>query len=170
MLFRRSRPKFVPVAKTESVRRLLDVAPIKLGSNNDRVVAVFFDFKCPYCARLFRETEEYFADLAFRGILTYIMCDYIVHKSAEPLHRALRCIPEEERLEFVAQVFNGGEVKVGDCPGESYKECERLAEEVGVYGTPTLLLYDLKKGRGYMHFGYLMQDEVVEAVLEYLLR
>lgn len=163
MIFRRSKPRLTPVTKTEVVKKLLDMSVVRLG-NGDRAVLVFFDLKCPFCAKLFRETEDVLLELANRGFLTYAMCDYVVHRDAEPLHRALRCLPPEERLKFIKEVFSGRKVEVGDCSGGDLSECEKAAEELGVYGTPTILFYSFAKGRGYLHFGYMRSDEVVEVV------
>ncbi|ABP51223.1 MAG: thioredoxin fold domain-containing protein [Pyrobaculum sp.] len=163
MIFRKRGPRLTPVTKTEVVKRLLEMAPVKIG-NSDKAVLVFFDLRCPFCARLFKEAEETLVEMARRGVITLAMCDYVVHKDAEPLHRKLRCTAEDERLKFIAEAFSGKKVEVGDCPEGNLRECERLAEEVGVYGTPTIIFYNFAKGRGYIHFGYMSPSEVLEAI------
>jgi len=163
VIFRRSKPKLTPITKTEAVKKLLDLAPVRLG-NGDRVVLVFFDLKCPFCAKLFKETEEVLVNMAEKGLITYAMCDFVVHRDAEPFHRALRCVSEEERLQYIREVFSGKKIETGECPEGNLRECEKVAEEIGVYGTPTILFYSLAKGRGYIHFGYMTPGEVLEAV------
>jgi len=163
VIFKRSKPKLTPITKTDAVKRLLELAPVRLG-NGDRAVLVFFDLKCPFCARLFRETDETLVDMAERGLITYAMCDYVVHRDAEPLHRALRCVSEKERLQYIREVFSSRKTEARDCPEGNLRECEKVAEEVGVYGTPTLLFYSFSKGRGYIHFGYMTPSEVLEAI------
>jgi Protein-disulfide isomerase len=106
VIFRRSKPKLTPITKTEAIKKLLDLAPVRLG-NGDRVVLVFFDLKCPFCAKLFKETEEVLVNMAEKGLITYAMCDFVVHRDAEPFHRALRCVSEEERLQYIREVFSG---------------------------------------------------------------
>jgi protein-disulfide isomerase len=163
VIFKKSKPKLTPITKTGTVKRLLELAPVKLGSSN-KLVLVFFDFKCPFCARFFRETEGILVEMAEKGLITYAMCDYIVHRDAEVLHRALRCVPERERLSYVRNVFNGGKVEAKECPKGNLGECMKLAEEIGVYGTPTILFYDFAKDRGYIHFGYMTPSEVLEGL------
>ncbi|MEM0468951.1 MAG: thioredoxin fold domain-containing protein [Pyrobaculum sp.] len=163
MIFKRSKPRLTPVTKTEVVKRLLDMSVVRVGSG-DRLVLVFFDLKCPFCSRLFRDTEDILLELANKGVLTYAMCDYVVHKDAEPLHRALRCLSHDERLKFIREVFSGGRVELRDCTVDGLDECEKAAEELGIYGTPTLLFYNFTKGRGYIHFGYMKPEEVIEAL------
>lgn len=163
MIFKRSKPKLTPITKTDAVKRLLELAPVRVG-NGDRVVVVFFDLKCPFCARLFRETDETLVNMAEKGLITYAMCDYVVHRDAESLHRALRCVPEGERLAYIREVFNGRKAEMRECPEGNLRECEKAAEEVGVYGTPTLLFYSFARGRGYIHFGYMSPSEVLEVI------
>ncbi len=163
MIFKRSKPKLTPITKTDAVKRLLELAPVRVG-NGDRVVVVFFDLKCPFCARLFRETDETLVNMAEKGLITYAMCDYVVHRDAESLHRALRCVSEGERLAYIREVFNGRKVETRECPEGKLRECEKVAEEVGVYGTPTLLFYSFARGRGYIHFGYMTPSEVLETI------
>ncbi|WP_053240286.1 DsbA family protein [Pyrobaculum islandicum] len=163
MFFRKSKLRLTPLTKTEVVKRLLDLAVVKVG-NSERVVLVFFDLKCPFCAKLFKETEELLVDMANRGLITYAMCDYVVHRDAEPLHRMLRCISEKERLKFVRDAFEGKRVEIGNCPEGNLRICEKMAEELGVIGTPTLLFYHLAKGKGYIHFGYISPTEILEAI------
>jgi len=163
VIFKRRKPSLTPVVKTDVVKKIVEIAPIKVGGGN-RAVVVFFDLKCPFCARLFRETEEVLLEMAKNGLITYAMCDYVVHKDAEPLHKALRCIEAEKRLDFVRKIYSGENVKADECPADDLKVCEELAEAVGVYGTPTLLFYDFSKGRGYIHFGYMALDQVLEAI------
>lgn len=163
MIFKRQKPKLTPITKTDVVKRLLDLAVVKVG-NSDKAVLVFFDLKCPFCARLFKETEEILVDMAKRGLVTFAMCDYVVHKEAEPLHRKLRCLSEEERLKLISDVYSGKRVDAGECPEGNLRECEKAAEEVGVYGTPTILFYNFAKGRGYIHFGYMSPSDVLDAI------
>jgi protein-disulfide isomerase len=163
VIFKKSKPRLTPITKTGAVKRLLELAPVKLGNSN-RLVLVFFDFKCPFCARFFRETEELLVEMAEKGLIRYAICDYVVHRDAEVLHRALRCVPEGERLRYIRNVFNGGKVEVRECPEGILGECMKLAEEVGVYGTPTILFYDFAKDRGYIHFGYMTPGEVLESL------
>jgi hypothetical protein len=61
-------------------------------------------------------------------------------------------------------VFSSRKTEARDCPEGNLRECEKAAEEVGVYGTPTLLFYSFSKGRGYIHFGYMTPSEVLEAI------
>ena len=63
MIFRIRKPSLTPVVKTEVVKKIVEIAPIKVGSGN-RAVVVFFDLKCPFCARLFKETEEVMLEMA----------------------------------------------------------------------------------------------------------
>ncbi|MEM1598243.1 MAG: thioredoxin fold domain-containing protein [Pyrobaculum sp.] len=163
MIFKRGKPRLTPVTNTDVVKKLLELATVKVGNGN-RAVVVFFDLKCPFCARLFNETEDVLLEMARKGLVTYAMCDYVVHKDAEPLHKSLRCLNSDERLKFIKEVYNGKKVEAGACQADDLKTCEELAERVGVYGTPTILIYDFAKNRGYIHFGYMTAAELLEAL------
>ena len=163
VIFKRGKPRLTPVTNTDVVKKLLELATVKVGNGN-RAVVVFFDLKCPFCARLFNETEDVLLEMARKGLVTYAMCDYVVHKDAEPLHKSLRCLNSDERLKFIKEVYNGKKVEAGACQADDLKTCEELAERVGVYGTPTILIYDFAKNRGYIHFGYMTAAELLEAL------
>ncbi len=162
MLFRK-KPKLTPVTKTDVVERLLEKAVVRVGNSN-KVLVVFFDLRCPFCAKQFQESEEVLLDIAGKNIVTYAMCDYVVHKDAVSLHKSLRCVPAEERLKFIREVFNNRIVREVTCPTNDLEECSKLAEEVGIYGTPSLLFYNFSKGRGYIHFGYMEIDRILEVI------
>jgi len=160
----RRRLKFVPILKEDVVKKLLDIAPIKIGSG-DKAILVFFDLKCPFCARMFKESEDYLLSLAKSGKAVYAMCDFVVHRDAEALHGYLRCLDDvEKRYEFVKSVFLSRKTpQVKPC-GPVPSECKTLAEELGVVGTPSIVVFDFRKSKGLAYFGYLPLGEVMEMV------
>lgn len=151
-----------PVARVELVRKLLDRAVVSVG-NGDRVVAVFFDLRCPFCAKFFLDVEEALLELANRGRITYAMCDFLVHREAEPLHRALRCVPPDRRLQFIKDVYEGKNVDVGKCKGDM-SGCVEVARELGIKGTPSTLFFNLARGLGHLRFGYVDTNSVLDAI------
>ncbi|MBP1449633.1 MAG: thioredoxin fold domain-containing protein [Thermoproteus sp.] len=148
--------KYITIRGSEEIGKILNVAPIKIG-NSSNILIVFFDLKCPFCARMFNEAESYLLELARKGLLSYVMCDYIVHDDAVVLHAMLREVEgAEARLKFVEDVYNRRvKDKGGAQTGLRDIECHEIAEALGVVGTPALLFYDDNKGEGQLIFGYI---------------
>ncbi|MFB6490224.1 MAG: DsbA family protein [Thermoproteus sp. AZ2] len=155
------------VRRTDLVQEILREAPIKIGDSNKAVV-VFFDLRCPFCARLFRESESYFVELARGGAVTYAMCDYIVHDDAVPLHLMLREVNGvEKRLKLIEDIYSG-KVKARGKERNKGIACHKLAEELGVFGTPSLLLYDLARGEGKLFSGYIPLALIKDIIFKFL--
>jgi len=149
------------ITNTDVVNQILQTAPIKMGGGN-RVVVMFFDLECPFCARMFLEAEQVLVELASRGKIVYAMCDFLVHPTAEKRHSALRCLPEDKRLETVKKMYRGERVELPNCDSADVHMCTELGLKLGVYGTPTVLAFDLNKGIGVMRMGYMTPDQVLE--------
>jgi len=160
----RARPKRgTVVANMDAVKQILEVAPIKVGSGS-RVVVMFFDLECPFCARMFLEAEQVLIELASKGKVVYAVCDFLVHPTAEKKHSALRCLPEDKRLEVVEKIYKGEGVELPDCNSGDVHKCTELGLKLGVYGTPTVLAFDLNKGIGVVRMGYMTPDQVLELI------
>jgi len=160
----RAKPKRgTVVANMDAVKQILEVAPIKVGSGS-RAVIMFFDLECPFCARTFLEAEWVLMELASRGKIVYAMCDFLVHPTAERKHSALRCLPEDKRRETVEKMYRGERVELPDCNNSDVHKCTELGLRLGVYGTPTVLAFDLNKGIGVVRMGYMTPDQVLELI------
>jgi len=153
----------IVVTNADVVNQILQTAPIKMGRGN-RVVIMFFDLECPFCARMFLEAEQVLVELASRGKIVYAMCDFLVHPTAEKKHSALRCLPEDKRLEVVERVYKGEKVELPSCNNADVHKCTELGLKLGVYGTPTVVVFDLSKGIGVMRMGYMSADQVLELI------
>ena len=152
------------VTDMDSIRKLLEVAPIRIGDAPKGLV-VFFDLACPFCAKMFRESEDYLLELARAGKITLAFCDFIVHREAEGLHKYLRCLPSvEERLRFIGDVYNGKAAGVGDCDAQGLKQCDELAYKLGVRGTPAVLGFNFERRRAMLSSGYMTLTDLMEFV------
>ncbi len=152
------------VTDMDSIRSLLEAAPIKMG-DAPRGIIIFFDLACPFCAKMFKESEEYLLELARAGKITVAFCDFIVHREAEGLHKYLRCLSTvEERLRFMGEVYSGKAAGVGDCDPHGLKRCDELAYKLGVRGTPAVLGFNFERRRALLSSGYMTLTDLMEFI------
>jgi protein-disulfide isomerase len=153
---------------------------IALGPENASLyIYIFYDVYCPYCGMEMTESYKYFEYLAQE--YKVILADFLIHESGLESHALLRCAagqgaPLLEVLDWWysnilkgkdpgadglrSQLSKSWEVNVDQLCVDSEKdkvlEVTQAAAQLGVRGTPTLVVYDAKNGR------------VVDAVVGYL--
>jgi len=160
--------RLVKVREPELVEEVLKSSRFKLGDPSARLaVVVFFDLKCPHCARMFREVDKYLVELAKEGRAQVVFCDYLVHDDAKPLHLFLRCFDRvEEVLNFMDKIYAGFISKVIPCreATDDIDVCNDLGERLRVPGTPTIIVYNRASRVGVMRFGSMSLRELEELI------
>ena len=80
----------------DNTTELFDGIPlVAMGPrDSDKVIYIFYDVWCPYCAKEFSESGDLFLDYAKNGV-KIVFVDFLVHEQALDLHAALRCIAED---------------------------------------------------------------------------
>jgi len=117
------------------------------------VVGIFFDVDCPACARMHRECSEYIMSLVREGKISLYYLDFPVHRGSENAHVILRRIYRNNPdafLEVIRKVYLNPEdksfvesLKNVEVPKEEVEivmTCKKFGKELGVRGTPTMLI------------------------------
>jgi thiol:disulfide interchange protein DsbC len=147
---------FIPVSsigKPPALKKL-DVKSIPLADSmivgdqgaKNRVI-VFSDPDCPYCRKLHTEMKEIIKkrkDIAF-----YIKLFPLVklHPQAYEKSKAVLCKNSQKLLD---DAFEGKEVPKADCGTKVLDENIKLAERLGITGTPSIILPDGRLIPGYV--------------------
>jgi thiol:disulfide interchange protein DsbC len=130
----------------------VDVSKIPLGDaivmGDEKAkyhVIVFTDPDCPYCARLHQELKkviEQRKDIAF-----FIkMFPLKIHPSAYDKAKAIVC---EKSLTLLDDAFDKKELPKPKCESTAIDDNLKLGEELGITGTPALILPDGRVMPGY---------------------
>ncbi len=141
---------------------------LKYGSDNANIVLViFFDVDCPACARMYRECEEYLQKLVREGKVTLYYMDFPVHRGSEYAHVVLRRIfrnNPEVFFEVLRKVYSRQDDKkviesLKDTNAkpeevEVVMTCKKIGKDIGVRGTPTILVGIKDKNIGIVMEGY----------------
>jgi len=157
------------VIDPKKVEPVLENAVIKIG-NSHRYVIIFFDLLCPFCARMFLENEEVLKEYAERGLITFVMSDFIVHEEAKPLHAMLRCLPSEQRLEFIKETYSdlrkalerANQIHSSSCETNEHILASGYNLLLGVRAVPTAMFFNKLLGRGFVVEGYIPQTNMLE--------
>jgi thiol:disulfide interchange protein DsbC len=116
-------------------------------------IVVFDDPECPFCQKLqpeMRKTVEARPDVAF-----FIkMFPLASHPKAKEKARAIVC---EKSLQLLEDSLAGKEIPPAKCEAKAVDENIKLAAELGVNSTPTLIFPD-----GKLRPGYLPSDKILE--------
>jgi len=142
--------------------RKVDVSRIPLGNalvlgspSAHRKVIVFTDPDCPFCARLHKEMKrvvEERKDIAF-----YIkLFPLPAHKDSYWKANAIEC---KKSLTMMEDNFQGRPITKDNCGTKEIDDNIKLAQSLGILGTPTLILPD-----GTVHEGTLPADKLIQLV------
>lgn len=154
---------FIPISsigKPPAMKKL-DVKSIPL--NNSMIVGdpaaknkviVFSDPDCPYCRKLHPEMKEIVKkrkDIAF-----YIKLFPLVklHPQAYEKSKAVMC---KNSLKLLDDAFEGKDVPKADCDTKALDENTKLAEKLGISGTPAIILPDGRLVPGYVDSATLLK-------------
>lgn len=111
-------------------------------------ITVVTDIFCPYCRKLHSEMPKYMAD----GIkVRYVFAPFKGQKSVDASISVL-CSKDRTKAMDMAKAGEPIEKKTCDSP---IKEHQKLVEELGVRGTPAIIL-----ANGYMNPGYVPEESL----------
>ena len=145
------------------VEQLWQHATVRIGNPSRRVAILFFDLLCPFCKKEVAEIDPLLG-AAERGLIGFALYDLVVHDEAKPHHLNIRCLPEERRLEAIRSFYSGVVYTMLGCNAQ-LPPLEPLAR-LGIFATPTTLVYNMEKDVGRIFAGYTPVDKVIEALLK----
>ena len=139
--------------RIEFSRVSLDKALVMGNGKAPIKAAVFTDPDCPYCATLHHELEKVVSkrkDVAFYIILYPLQ----IHKDAYWKSKSILC---SRSLKMLGQAFSHKEIARPECDTNAIDDNIKLAQNLGISGTPTIIFPD-----GRVHSGTLTAKEVEE--------
>lgn len=123
----------------------LDNAVVMGNPKAENKVIVFDDPDCPYCAKLHEEIKKIIAkrsDIAF-----YIkLYPLAIHPNAYEKSKAIVCQKSSKLLD---DAFTGKKLPKAECETQEIDNNIKLAEELGIRGTPALIMPDGRLFPGY---------------------
>lgn len=129
----------------KSIENLGEANMIVIGpAQAKRTLTVFTDVDCPYCARLHNEVPR----LTQAGVKVRYLLYPRAGKETETYKRAIAVWCAKDRVKAVGVAKSGGKLEMKTCTNP-VDEHVRLGHEVGVEGTPTLVLDDGRVVPGY---------------------
>lgn len=109
-----------------------------------RTVTVFTDVDCPYCAKLHREVPE----LNKAGIKVRYLLFPRSDKDSESFRRAVAVWCAKDRKKAITTAKAGGQIEMKTCENP-VEANQKLGQDVGVQGTPTIVVDDGRTIPGY---------------------
>lgn len=132
--------------KVDLSRVPLDGAVVLGNPKAEKKVVVFDDPDCPYCARLHQDIKKILEkrkDIAF-FIKMYPLA---IHPQAYEKSKAIVCAKSAKLLD---DAFAGKKLPKAECETDELDNNIKLAEELGIRGTPAIILPDGRHIRGYV--------------------
>lgn len=168
------------------LNRIEDVGLGFRAPNPKLLIVFFYDLYCPGCAVLEDEAGDYFIGLVDSGMASLYFVDYPVHKGIEKLHATFRCIYKKDPRNFLDtlrkhyEAYLLGKLRdeeiLTDVDGNCIEyelprvsEAKTLAKQLGVPGTPTIIVGNLEKNLGQGIFGYSGLTRLMKLVEEFYL-
>jgi thiol:disulfide interchange protein DsbC len=109
-----------------------------------RTLTVFTDVDCPYCARLHSEVPK----LVQAGVKVRYLLYPRAGKGSETYNRSVAVWCAKDRVKAIAIAKSGGKLEMKTCTNPVDQHV-RLGQEVGVEGTPTIVMDDGRVLPGY---------------------
>ncbi len=129
----------------KSIDALGEANMIVLGpAQPKRTLTVFTDVDCPYCARLHNEVPK----LVQAGVKVRYLLYPRAGKGSETYNRSVAVWCAKDRVKAVAIAKSGGKLEMKTC-ANPVDQHVRLGQEVGVEGTPTIIMEDGRILPGY---------------------
>ena len=129
----------------KSIDALGEVNMIVLGpAKPKRTLTVFTDVDCPYCARLHQEVPK----LTQAGVKVRYLLFPRAGKGTETYMRSVAVWCAKDRVKAIGIAKSGGQLEMKNCTNP-VDEHLRLGKEVGVEGTPTIVMDDGRVLPGY---------------------
>lgn len=134
-----------PLRKVDVKGIPLENAIILGDPKAEKKVIVFDDPDCPYCARLHEELKKINAER--KDIAFYIkMYPLAIHPNAYEKSKAIAC---KKSVKLLEDAFAGKKLPKPDCETQEVDNNIRLAEGLGINGTPALVMPDGRLFPGY---------------------
>jgi thiol:disulfide interchange protein DsbC len=154
------------VTKNESYKlRRIDISTIPLADSlvlgnpgAPKKLILFTDPQCPYCKKLHPELKkvvEANPDVVF---FIKLMPLVKIHPEAYKMSKAILC---EGKLELLEDVFAGKPIPEPSCESDAVDRTLKLAQDLGIGTTPTLILPD-----GRIAAGYRPAEDILEMLKE----
>lgn len=135
-----------PLKKIDSKKIPLENAVVLGNPKAEKKVIVFDDPECPYCAKLHEEIKKITAkrnDLAF-----YIkLYPLAIHPTAYEKSKSIVC---QRSAKLLDDAFAGKKLPKAECETQEVDNNIKLAEELGITGTPAMVLPDGRLLPGYV--------------------
>ena len=135
-----------PLRKVDVRKIPLDNAIVLGNPKAEKKIIVFDDPECPYCGKLHEEIKKIAAkrtDLAF-----YVkMYPLAMHPGAYEKSKAIVCQKSPKLLD---DAFAGKKLPKAECVTDEIDNNIKLAEELGISGTPAMVLPDGRLVPGYV--------------------
>lgn len=129
----------------KSIDALGETNMIVLGpAKPKRTLTVFTDVDCPYCARLHQEVPK----LTQAGVKVRYLLFPRAGKGTETYMRSVAVWCAKDRVKAIGVAKSGGKLEMKNCTNP-VDEHLRLGKEVGVEGTPTIVMDDGRVLPGY---------------------
>ena len=129
----------------KSIDALGEANMIVLGpAKPKRTLTVFTDVDCPYCARLHNEVPA----LTQAGVKVRYLLYPRAGKGSETYNRSIAVWCSKDRVKAIGIAKSGGKLDIKTCTNP-VDEHVRLGREVGVEGTPTIVMDDGRVLPGY---------------------
>lgn len=138
--------------KVDFAKLPLDKAITEVRGNGKLKIAVFTDVDCPYCRRL----EKEFAKMTDITIYNFMMPIDTLHPKGFERSMQILCQKDPTLAWTSLMRENKQPEPVPECP-TSLKETIQLGEELGINGTPALILPNGKVHSGFMALPQLQQ-------------
>ncbi|WKZ33117.1 MAG: DsbC family protein [Thermodesulfobacteriota bacterium] len=134
-----------PLRKVDLKDVSLEKAVVMGDPKAEKKVVVFSDPDCPYCARLHEELKKINAER--KDIAFYIkMYPLAIHPNAYEKSKAIAC---KKSIKLLEDAFAGKKLPKPDCETQEVDNNIRLAEGLGINGTPALVMPDGRLFPGY---------------------
>lgn len=139
--------KNITVIRMEEINRVdfsslpLDKA-VKVGSGKYRL-AVFYDPDCPYCRRLYSELRD------SKEFTIYYFLYPLREIHPDAYDKSVKIWCSEDRAKALDEVESGKDIPKKECP-HPVDEIITLGRNLGINGTPTIILPDGRRITGYV--------------------
>ncbi len=147
-----------PALKKVDLKRIpLDDALVMGDPGAEKRIIVFDDPDCPYCKRLHKELKKILETR--KDIVIYIkLYPLAIHPRAYDKSRTIVC---RRSVELLEEAFEGKKIPEpeGDCGISEVDANIKLAKELGIGGTPAIILPD-----GRMVPGYVTADVLLNLI------
>jgi thiol:disulfide interchange protein DsbC len=136
-----------PLAKVDLTKIPLEDAVVMGDAKAENKVIVFDDPDCPYCGKFHNEAKKIIEkreDIAFYLKLFPLP----IHPEAYDKSRAIIC--NDKSLKLLEDAFAGKKLPEPDCEAKEVDATIALGKELGIRGTPTIILPDGRLLPGYV--------------------